>query len=267
MKKLFRTILAFFNFRVVVNDRYLSLLKKHYDLCLKTSSYGPYSLLHKIKPNYLESFVSNIHLSTSDTAIDLFVLSEVGFKKNGYFVEFGACNGIGGSNSYLLETKFGWKGILAEPAKTWHKELVENRSAFIEKDCVYSQSNETLIFNEVRSNLGYSTIDRFSDSDGHKEIRKKGLKYKVNTISLVDLLDKYHAPDTIDYLSIDTEGSEFKILSSFDFKKYKFKVITCEHNYTENREKVAKLLTENGYVRKFIDISQHDDWYVLAEKS
>ena len=232
MIKLLRKILAFFNLRVVINDRYLGLLKKHHDLCLKTSSYGPYSLLHKINPKYIESFVSNINFSTSDTATDLFVLSEVGFKKSGYFVEFGTCDGINGSNSYLLETKFGWKGILAEAAKTWNKELVENRSAFIERNCVFSQSNETLTFNEVRSNPGYSTIDRFSESDSHREIRKKGLKYKVNTISLIDLLDKYDVPDTIDYLSIDTEGSEFEILSSFDFKKYKFKVITCEHNYT-----------------------------------
>ena len=264
MINLLRKILAFFNLRVVINNRYLSLLKKHHDLCLKTSSYGPYALLHKIKPNCLESFVNNIHLSTT---LELFALSELGFKKDGYFVEFGACNGINGSNSYLLETKFGWKGILAEPAKAWHKELVKNRSAFIEKDCVYSQSNETLTFNEVRSNLAYSTIDRFSKSDGQQKIRERGTRYKVNTISLVDLLDKYHAPNTIDYLSIDAEGSEFEILSSFDFKKYKFKVITCEHNYTENREKIAKLLTENGYVRKYIDISQHDDWYVLVKMS
>lgn len=236
-------------------------------MSLKTSSYEPYTLLHKINPKYIESFVSNIHFSTTDTATDLFVLSELGFKKSGYFVEFGACDGINGSHSYLLETKFGWKGILAEPAKTWHKELDKNRSAFIEKDCVYSQSNETLTFNEVRSNLAYSTIDRFSKSDDHQKIRKRGTRYKVNTISLVDLLDKYHAPNTVDYLSIDTEGSEFEILSSFDFKKYKFKVITCEHNYTENRDKIAKLLTKNGYVRKFVEMSLHDDWYVLAEKS
>ena len=180
MIELLRLILAFFNLRVVINDRYLSLLKKHHDLSLKTSSYGPYTLLHKINPNYMEGFVSNIHFSTSDTATDLFVLSELGFKKSGYFVEFDACDGINGSNSYLLETKFGWKGILAEPAKTWHKELDKNRSAFIEKDCVYSQSNETLTFNEVRSNIGYSTIDRFSKSDDHLQNKWYLIRHQNN---------------------------------------------------------------------------------------
>jgi len=52
----------------------------------------------------------------------------------------------------------------------------------------------------------------------------------VKTISLEDLLGKYDAPSVIDYLSIDIEGSEFEILSSFNFEKYKFKIITGENN-------------------------------------
>ena len=91
-----------------------------------------------------------------------------------------------------------------------------------------------------------STIDSFSSSDMHSQMRKQGRKYQVKTISLEDLLDKYDAPSVIDYLSIDTEGSEFEILSSFNFEKYKFKIITCEHNFTSNREKIYDLLTEKG---------------------
>ncbi len=69
----------------------------------------------------------------------------------------------------------------------------------------------------------------------------------------------------IDYLSIDTEGSDFEILKNFDFNSFKFRVITCEHNLNKNREKIYKLLTENGYKRKFTEISKFEDWYVLNE--
>lgn len=54
---------------------------------------------------------------------DLMVASYLNYKKKGYFVEFGATNGKDLSNTYLLEKEFLWDGILAEPAKIWHREI------------------------------------------------------------------------------------------------------------------------------------------------
>ena len=79
------------------------------------------------------------------------------------------------------------------------------------------------------------------------------------------MLDKYSAPHLIDYLSIDTEGSEYKILAAHDFSSYIFKVITCEHNHTPSRQKIHELLTGKGYTRKFEDVSKFDDWYILDD--
>ena len=70
---------------------------------------------------------------------------------------------------------------------------------------------------------------------------------------------------TIDYLSIDTEGSEFEILSNFDFETWKFAVITVEHNYTHDRERIYRLLSNYGYQRKFENLSAFDDWYINTE--
>jgi FkbM family methyltransferase len=195
---------------------------------------------------------------------DLFVLSELGFKRDGFFVEFGATNGFELSNSYLLEKSFGWNGILAEPAKVWHAELTKNRTCNIEKDCVWSKTGEVLKFNEVEAS-NISTIDIYSKvEDGHEKARRKSKLYEVNTISMVDLLKKYNAPETIDYLSIDTEGSEFEILKAFDFNRYQFRVVTCEHNHMPVREDIYKLLSANGYKRKLESLSMCDDWYVKA---
>ena len=59
----------------------------------------------------------------------------------------------------------------------------------------------------------------------------------------------------MDYLSIDTEGSELEILESLDHDKYQFKFITCEHMYTSKREKIYDLLISKGYKRIFENFS------------
>jgi hypothetical protein len=101
----------------------------------------------------------------------------------------------------------------------------------------------------------------------HKKARKKSVNYDVKTVSLIDLLDQHDAPRLIDYLSIDTEGSEYEIIKDFDFKKYKFSVITVEHGFTKKREDIYRLLVDNGYVRCFQELSRWDDWYVLPSAS
>ena len=77
----------------------------------------------------------------------------------------------------------------------------------------------------------------------------EGHVYEVTTVSLNDLLDQYGAPNKIDYISIDTEGSEFEILRTFNFTKYDVEIFTIEHNNNAYREDVAKLLESKNYIR------------------
>ena len=203
--------------------------------------------------------------SKSQLRQDLFVLAVLNFKKDGFFVEFGATDGIRLSNTHLLETKFDWKGILAEPAQFWGESLKMNRpNSAIETRCVWKDSDSILTLNEAKM-AEYSTVDDYSKFDLHGKLRINGKKYHVTSISLEDMLIKHNAPTIIDYLSIDTEGSEYEILKDFNFGKYKFNVISCEHNFSINRELIYKLLTENGYVRVHQDLSQFDDWYVYGK--
>lgn len=245
-------------------DAKLVRKSSHEKLVSKESKFRLYELSKFIDHNYFGEYFENLPNSKSQLGQDLFALSRLGFKRNGFFVEFGATNGINLSNSYLLETKFNRNGILAEPAKLWHSSLKKNRSASIEIDCVWKSTGETLLFNEINNGQDgeLSTIDCFSGNDYHQKVRKaSGNKYEVKTISLSDMLKKYNAPKNIDYLSIDTEGSEFEILKAFNFDEYKIKVITCEHNFTSNRDKIHNLLSSNGYKRIFTELSLWDDWY------
>lgn len=259
IKKSINKILALADATLVRRSNYQNILKD-------AASMRKYRLSERISPDHYLDYFENLKLSKSQLRQDLFVLSELNFKKDGYFIEFGASDGVRLSNTHLLETKFGWSGILAEPARIWHSALKVNRSAIIETDCVWSETGKSLIFNEVNDEKHrgeLSTIDIYSNSDKHKKIRQSaGKKYNVKTISLLDLLEKHEAPRSIDYLSIDTEGSEYEILKNFDFEKYHIKVITCEHNYTATRQSVKSLLEKNGYTRKYEDCSLFDDWYV-----
>lgn len=203
------------------------------------------------------------HLQESKSQLlqDLFVQYELQEKTGGYFVEFGATNGVDSSNSYLMETRYDWNGILAEPGRIWHKQLKQNRRCRIDERCVWRVSGAHVEFNQVVE-PELSTIHAYSDTDRYRHSRTTGDKYAVETISLNDLLRQHGAPAEIDYLSIDTEGSEFDILSAFDFDRYRINIVTCEHNFTEARDKICALLTSKGYVRKFLAFSQNDDWYV-----
>jgi hypothetical protein len=105
---------------------------------------------------------------------DLFVLSELEFRTGGFFVEFGATNGVDLSNTHLLENGFGWTGILAEPGRRWREALLENRSCDIVFDCVWSTTGESLRFVDSE-NPELSTVARYRDRDMHAESRRGGL--------------------------------------------------------------------------------------------
>ena len=195
---------------------------------------------------------------------DLWVAWELGSPRSGYFVEFGATNGLKFSNSWYLEDALGWHGILAEPARIWHPALHKNRACHIDERCVWVESGRTLVFNQTEI-AAHSTIDSFSDSDMHAASRRDGERYPVETVSLNDLLAFWDAPARIDYLSIDTEGSELDILQHFDWDAHDVRLISVEHNFTDRRGPIFDFLTSKGYVRKFEVLSNVDDWYVKTD--
>lgn len=226
---------------------------------LKERQHGYFDLqfIKAMAPEARNRCIDLLDVSRSQLRQDLFALAQSGFKTGGYFVEFGATDGIELNNSYLLETQFGWNGILAEPARGWHEALQANRKAIVDTRCVWRASGETLEFTEAPRGEN-SAISTFV-----KPSRKlRGQTYKVETISLNDLLEQHGAPSEIDYMSVDTEGSEFDILSAFDFSRWTPRVMTVEHNFAPQRDDIHRLLTSKGYARVLEEISRFDDWYI-----
>ncbi len=221
---------------------------------------GKYDALSQEDHAFVQFVLGHFAESRAQLFQDLFVLFSLNQKREGFFVEFGATDGVELSNTLLLERSHQWKGILAEPAKCWHEDLMKNRHCVIDRRCVWTKSGEVLEFKEV-SDRELSTITRYSDQDGHSDSRRTGKTYPVETISLDDLLASNGAPNRIDYLSVDTEGSELEILRAFGFHKYDVRIITVEHNFTMNRDAIRILLESRGFSRVFETFSMWDDWY------
>lgn len=191
---------------------------------------------------------------------DIWALWETGLRRNGYFVEFGALNGKGFSNTYLLE-QLGWNGVVAEPHPDYAEEIPKHRKCTISTKCVFDTTGDTVTFHAVKGRPALSSIEGFGGEDSRAHFREDYVAHDVETITLADLLTESGAPTEVDYLSIDTEGSELRILEAFDFDKFHIRCISVEHNDVQ-REALHDLLTSKGYRRKWDDMSGHDDWYV-----
>lgn len=213
---------------------------------------------------YEEKVFELLAISKAQNRQDVLALCCSNFKKNGFFVEFGAADGLNISNTKLLEQKFGWSGILAEPSRQWHQNLRRNRDAHIDYRVVHSRTGEMLEFFDTPDPL-YSTLKQHRSSDRHIYRRKSGVSYLVESVSLCDLLVEHNAPEIIDFLSIDTEGSEYEILKNFPFEQFKFMVVCCEHNYGKNRKSIVDLFERNGYNRIGVELSGPDDWFVSKD--
>ena len=202
---------------------------------------------------------------------------------DGFFVEFGAMDGVKGSNSYLLESKFGWSGVLAEPipelaseclrkrrspcyngAIVGKKNDLEDKHQLFEKEIFLDDERVTAFAKVIDDNrVGLSTLLPYVDGDLHEYTRRKGFEVLyIPSMTLQEFLFSYRAPSRINYISIDTEGSEFDILKEFPFEQYTFDFVSIEHNHSLNKDKIINLMEINGYQLVLSKFSGGDAWFV-----
>jgi FkbM family methyltransferase len=196
---------------------------------------------------------------------DVWALYRTGFKRSGFFVEVGASDGVQWSNTHLLEKNFDWRGVLVEPNPLHRDSLASNRASRVHHGCVGGVTGERVAF-WCAADVELSGIGRYADKDGHAAARRDHSTLEMTTVTLVDVLQECDAPAAIDYVSLDTEGSELDILSGFDFDRYRVKLWTVEHNHSDNEARIDRLMLAKGYVREFPDWSRFDAWYVSHDR-
>lgn len=185
-------------------------------------------------------------------------------KKNGFFLEIGADDGIDKSNTKFYE-EFGWKGMCIEPSHKRFKLLEANRTCYCENYAVSDSIGEVEFMDISGWGKGLSGIVEKYDSRHKTRIQReithpenKGNEMiTVKTELLSNLLDK-HKVTEIDFCTIDTEGGEFDIIKTIDFDKYKINIILVENNYKESN--VKDYLETKGY--KLVTTLTIDDVFV-----
>ena len=175
----------------------------------------------------------------SQAGQDVFVEAVMGGKTNGCFLEIGSNHPIQHNNTYMLEKKYNWRGLMVE-YDTSFKSLYDahrSNSLYILNDARQIKYREFLDNNNFPENIDYLQLD-----------------LDVNNKSTLDT---------------------FLLLNNTVFDKYKFATITLEHdiytgNYFDTQEITRKILKDRGYILVFPNVTVYwegsykpfEDWYV-----
>lgn len=176
------------------------------------------------------------------------------FPNQGFFIEIGCWDGMHKSQTYALELR-GWSGICVDP----FPKNFENRKARL-MTCAISGGRNTRLRKFMKVSIDRRYGGDVSYFSGFVEdIKKCDEIYRiiiehcdfeivdVECLPVKRLLEG--APKFVEFLSIDTEGSEEEIIKGIDFEKNDFGMIMFEHNGNmDSRVNIGNHLREKGYV-------------------
>jgi len=173
---------------------------------------------------------------------DEFIINYFNNKKNGVFIDVGAHDGITLSNTYVLEKELNWTGICIEPIDYEYKKLVECRNCIIyncacydingiEKFTLLEYDGYPDMLSGIAKDISLKHMGHILSEGGRMGAKRKIIE--VPTRILNEILEENGIYD-IDFLSVDTEGSELKILKSIDYDKFHIKVIVYENGEGES---------------------------------
>lgn len=181
--------------------------------------------------------------SYSQCGEDFVVYSFFKKRKTGVLIDIGAFDGYHISNSYALY-KLGWETIAIEANPLFFDFLIKNRpdAINVNKALVQREDQHEVVFQTETTGLysGIKPNTTYFDTIGSNEIR-------VPACTLNHVVKEHIGNKQIDCISIDVEGTEEEILSSFDFNTYKPTMLIIEANDKETKDRLVALMKTFGY--------------------
>ena len=180
--------------------------------------------------------VEDFHGQAAQDAFALWVLKE---KRDGYYLEIGSNHPIENNNTYLMDTRYGWKGVMVEYRPEHLVQYQEHRPRAIH------------IIDDATQLAFVKVLEQLAPPD------------KCVDYLQIDL--EVHNDSTMGALEQIEKTMEMG---------YKYAVVTFEHDaYVdaryETRERSRLVFDRNGYVRVFSDVridgNPFEDWYVHPE--
>ncbi|MFA5154033.1 MAG: FkbM family methyltransferase [Clostridia bacterium] len=185
---------------------------------------------------------------------DEFIIDYFKSKKNGIFLDIGAHDGITLSNTYTLETEFGWTGLCFEPMPHEFEKLHENRKYSVNYNCAIYDTEGiekfTLLeydgypdmLSGIAKDISIKHMGHILSEGGRMGAKRKIIEVQTRILNPILVQNSLYE---IDYLSLDTEGSELKILKSINYDKFKIKVITSENG--EGESETRQFMKTKGF--------------------
>jgi len=173
----------------------------------------------------------------------LIVDEMLGEMERGFYIECGAHDGEFISNSLFFEVRRNWTGLLIEPdIETFPKLIKKNRNAFHINTCISGSHKAQLV--NFKSELSLSKVlGKTNVIEGIGKSAQRGAQ--VICLPLYSLLLAVGNP-TVDFFSLDVEGSEIEVLRSIPWERVKIKVILVEVARVD-KAGVNKILINAGY--------------------
>ena len=189
-------------------------------------------------------------------------------ERGGYFIEAGANDGVRQSNTYFLEKRRGWTGLLVEPVPRLAKKCTKNRRRSVVAQVVLvspeqSGANIKIIDLDLMTLVADQSAGLI-DPNSHIQLAEdvQGItaaEIMVRGVSLSELLEEHGNPK-VTLFSLDVEGFEVDVLRGLDLSRHRPDFILVE---TRGISQVTQILS--SHYDLIATLSHHD--YLFKSKS